>query len=165
MASQLDPSCFIRVDTATWSCVLCSLISWNGCNCFSVWFLSVCLSALWIPGLEWHLFSDPSYRCALSYPRFTLYDPLLVLYMSFKSRNGSTMSGLVPSPARGTASKRAPSWWPSMSSRLVRLYQCRSAVMFSADRKIHWAQFELGWCLCFPSSDDISFYLLLFFNL
>uniref|UniRef100_A0A8D3DQU2 Coronin n=1 Tax=Scophthalmus maximus TaxID=52904 RepID=A0A8D3DQU2_SCOMX len=33
--------------------------------------------------------------------------------------SGSTMSMPVPSPARGTTSKRAPSWWPSTWSRLV----------------------------------------------
>lgn len=41
-----------------------------------------------------------------------------------KSRDGSTMSVLVPSPARGTTSKQTPSWWPSTPSRLVRLMKC-----------------------------------------
>lgn len=49
-----------------------------------------------------------------------LFHPITHALCVFKSRTGSTMFELVPSPARETTSKPAPSWWPSTLSRLVR---------------------------------------------
>lgn len=54
---------------------------------------------------------------------YTSVSPIIdLIIVSLPSRDGSTTSVLVPSHVRETTSRRTPGWWPSMQSRLVRLW-------------------------------------------
>lgn len=112
LCSQLDPSCLclplILVVTATW---LCSLLCYNCVRFVDVDILisiTVCCQCpVWIIMFMFHTLQTT--YCSSSV---------------FKCRNGSTMFVLVPSPVRGTTSKPTPNLWPSIQSRLVRLWIC-----------------------------------------
>lgn len=72
-------------------------------------YISLLLSCYPIPAAAWPVFIHSNTT--------TVHSPLVLFFLS---RNGSMMCGPVPSQARGTTSKPAPSLWPSMLIRLVR---------------------------------------------